>query len=210
MSNMISSGATSLLQYWVAARPMPGEWESGDQYLVAPFSHGVLVAVVDGLGHGCKAAAAARTAIAVLAEHAGDPLVPLVQRCHEALRKTRGVVMSLAMLSESENTLTWLGIGNVDGFFLSPHDPRGLGKVSLTLRGGIVGDRLPALQPSTIPLHRGDLLFLATDGIQSAFIRDIRFVEQPYDLIHQVFFRHLRNTDDALLLGAKWIKDPAA
>lgn len=210
MKDIIFSGTTPLLQYWVAARPIPGEWVSGDQYIVAPFSHGVLVAVVDGLGHGSKAAAAAEAAVAVLAEHAGDPVESLVQRCHVALKKTRGAVMSLATLNGLDNTMSWLGIGNVEAMLVSScKAPGSSRKRSLLLRGGIVGDRLPPLLTATVPLYPDDLLFFATDGIKSAFIRDLRCVEHPYELIHQLFFRHGRNTDDALLLGAKWTNDQA-
>lgn len=209
MKDLISTGTTPLLQYWVAARPLPGEWESGDQFLVAPTPHGMLVAVIDGLGHGCDAALAARAAVEVLAEHAGEPVVSLVQHCHAALRKLRGVVMSLASFNGGDNTMTWLGIGNVEGLLVPAQDQRGTRKISLLLRGGIVGDRLPALLPSTVPVGLGDLLFFATDGIHSGFIRDIRATEHPYELIHQIFYRHVRSTDDALLLGAKWTNDQA-
>lgn len=207
MKDIFSSGTTPLLQYWVAARAIPGEWESGDQYLVAPFSHGVLIAVVDGLGHGSKAAVAAKTAIATLAEHAGEPVVSLVQHCHTALRRTRGAVMSLATLNGLDNTMSWLGIGNVEGVLVSSRQGPAPRNVSLLLRGGIVGDRLPRLLPSTMQLTPGDLLFFGTDGIRSTFIQDIQYVEQPFGLMHQLFFRHGRNTDDALLLGAKWTND---
>lgn len=210
MKDLIISGSTPQLRYWVASRPIPGEWISGDQYLVAPFPHGVLVAVVDGIGHGSKAAAAAEAAVAVLAEHAGDPVESLVQRCHVALRKTRGAVMSLATLNGLDNTLSWLGIGNVEAMLVSScKAPGSSRKVSLMLRGGIVGDRLPPLMTASVPLYPDDLLFFATDGIKSAFIRDVRCVEHPYELIHQIFFRHVRGTDDALLLGAKWTRDEA-
>lgn len=196
----MTSGSTPLLDYWVVTRPMPGQSESGDQFLVAPFLGGVLIAVVDGLGHGADAAVAAHAAIGVLAAHAGEPVTALAQRCHQALRRTRGVVMSIASCHAATNSMTWLGIGNVEGMLVSA-----TGKpASLLLRGGIVGDRLPNLLPATLPLHRGDLLFFATDGIYSAFIRDIRFTEHPHELVHRIFMEHNRSTDDALLLGGRW------
>lgn len=201
---MMSSGTTPLLQYWVAARSFPGQSESGDQYLVASFPDGVLIAVVDGLGHGNEAALAAKTAVVTLAAHAGDPVESLVQRCHEALRKTRGAVMSIASLNEVTGTMTWLGIGNVEGTLVRSGPAALIKPASLLPRGGIVGDSLPSLSPETLALHPGDLLFLATDGINSAFIRDIRYTENPHQLVHQSFIRHGRITDDALLLGARW------
>lgn len=200
----MTAGSTPLFDYWVATRPIPGQSESGDQFLVAPFDGGVLIAVVDGLGHGADAASAARAALATLAAHAGEPVVALAQRCHHALKRTRGVVMSIASCNAADNSLTWLGIGNVEGMLVRADAPAAGRRASLLLRGGIVGDRLPTLLPATLPLHRGDLLFFATDGIQSAFLRDIQFTEHPHELVYQVFMEHNRSTDDALLLGGRW------
>src|SRR5260370_23541123 len=87
------------IDWGVAARALPGESESGDRHLVQPIPNGVLLAAVDGLGHGAEAAAAARTAVDLLARYAHESLVSLVNRCHQGLLNTRGVVMSLAALN---------------------------------------------------------------------------------------------------------------
>lgn len=194
------SGSTPLLDYWIATRPMPGQSESGDQHLIAPFPGGVLIAAVDGLGHGEEAALAARAAIAVLAAHAGEPVAALVRYCHEALRRTRGAVMSIASCLGADSSMTWIGVGNVEGILLRADG----GRSSLLPRGGIVGDRLPTLLPATLPLHCGDLLLLATDGIHSAFLRDLCYTGHPHELVHRIFIEHGRHTDDALLVGARW------
>src|SRR6266542_1380546 len=91
--------AASRIEWGVAARALAGQSESGDLHLVQPFPYGVLIAVVDGLGHGEEAAAAARAAAAVLKVHPEEAPVALVERCHQELLSTRGVVMSLASLS---------------------------------------------------------------------------------------------------------------
>ena len=125
---------------------------------------GVLVAVVDGLGHGPEAASAAKTAIAVL--EAGDEreLGARFLRCHERLRDTRGVVLSLGLFATG--SLTWLGVGNVDGVLLRSGFSA---PEQLLVRGGVVGRRLPSLELSRLTVARGDTLILATDGIQSRF-----------------------------------------
>src|SRR6266511_4040399 len=105
----------SAVEWGFAARALPGETVSGDRHLVQPCSSGFLVAVVDGLGHGLEATTAASTAVATLASHAGDPLPALVKRCHEALLKTRGVTMAVASIKIRNGTMSWLGIGTVEG-----------------------------------------------------------------------------------------------
>src|SRR5919201_1803066 len=90
------SHSPPLIDWGAATLALPGQAESGDRHLVQPFPNGALVAAVDGLGHGPAAAAAAQIAIDILEEHAHEPLIALVRRCHEGLLNTRGVVMSLA------------------------------------------------------------------------------------------------------------------
>lgn len=204
---MLCSGRTPWLQYWVAERPLPGQSASGDQHLVCVLDGGVLVAVIDGIGHGPAAHLAATTATRVLSQHAHEPLPRLLQHCHEALRKTRGAVITLASFRASDNTMTWVGIGNVDAILVRAHRPGEVPHrpVAIIPRGGIVGDRLPRFIPAMLPIGEGDLLFLATDGICSSFVRDVHEDLPPDQLVEQLFLRHARDTDDALLLGAQWI-----
>ena len=73
-----------LIAWGVARRALPGQVVCGDLHLIQPIRDGVLAAVVDGLGHGNEALAAAQTAIAVLERHAEAPLTALVNLCHDA------------------------------------------------------------------------------------------------------------------------------
>src|SRR6266496_1820367 len=99
-----------LIDWGVASRALPGEAVCGDLHLIKPIPDGVLLAVADGLGHGDEATVAAKTALAILEEHREEPLEALVTRCHDALRKTRGAVMTVATLNSFsfEGRLAWL------------------------------------------------------------------------------------------------------
>lgn len=198
-----------LVNYWVAERPIPGQNESGDQYLVAQHPGGVLVAVVDGLGHGTQACIAAKVAVATLAAQPGDPVQVLMQRCHDALKKTRGAVVTLASFDAGTNALTWLAVGNVEAVLRRNSLPRSK-PIAILPRGGIVGDRLPPLNPATLSVFPGDLLLMATDGIASMFVREIDRMEQPRQLVNHIFTQHAKNTDDALILGVQWINGSRA
>src|SRR5258705_120063 len=113
-----SVGTPALIEWGVASRALPGEAQSGDLHFVKQVGAGALVAVVDGLGHGAEAATAARAAVAALEGHATESPVPLIQRCHRALQGTRGAVMSVALLGRPDRSMTWLGVGNVEGLLL--------------------------------------------------------------------------------------------
>src|ERR1044071_4802454 len=51
-------GVSSVIQWGVAMRTLPGERESGDLHVVKSVGPGVLAGVVDGLGHGAEAGGA--------------------------------------------------------------------------------------------------------------------------------------------------------
>jgi hypothetical protein len=192
---------TDALVEWAAAcRPVGAPDDSGDQYLVAPFAGGVLVAVADGLGHGPHAAAAARTAVGVLADHAHEPVTMLVKRCHERLRDTRGVVLSVA--SFADGIMSWLGVGDVDGVLLRAEAP-GMPE-PLLVRAGVVGRHVPALEATPVQVSRGDVLVVATDGVRSGFAEGLPPVRTPQGLADRILAEHAKATDDALVVVARY------
>ena len=200
---MSVGGSSGQLDWGVAARPLPGQTESGDTHFVERTSAGWLLAVADGLGHGPEAAAASRALVEVLANHAEEPLVDLIRRCHERLRTTRGIALSLVSIEIASSTLTWIGVGNVEGVLrhFAPSSPQ---TQYITLRGGIVGYRLPELQPSVLPLTDGDILALATDGIREGFAEALDPEHSPQTVAEHILARYAKPNDDALVLAAQW------
>lgn len=195
---------SSLIHWGAAAKTLPGQAESGDLYVVSPFPNGVLVAVVDGLGHGDEAAAAAKAAIAALERERQKSVISLVRECHASLRGTRGVVMSLASINGQEGTMTWLGVGNVEGRLFRAKANAGPNYESLLLRGGVVGGQLPALRASIIPVAKGDMLIFATDGTRVPFMSEMSLSGSPQEIADHIVAHHSRGTDDALVLVARY------
>src|SRR5437879_12962124 len=143
-----------IIEWGVAWQTLAGEVESGDKHVVKIFPHGALLAALDGLGHGGEAAAAANMAVRVLQTSENESIISLLKRCHECLRSTRGVVISLAGFNAVEETMTWVGVGNVEGVLLRADpavDPR---YESLVLRSGVVGSRLPLLHGTIVHVLR--------------------------------------------------------
>lgn len=188
----------------MASLRLAGEKESGDLHLVKPFLGGTLVGVVDGLGHGSEAAAAAGRAIVALEAHPAEPVDGLFRRCDEALRGTRGAVMSLASFDTSRREMTWLGVGNVEGVLLTILENGRRQRQSLLLRGGVIGSRLPILRAAAHPVAPGDTLILATDGVRVDFASDSVTIEPPQVLADRILARWARGSDDALVLVARY------
>lgn len=177
----------------------------GDRHLIATLSDGVLAAVVDGLGHGQEAARSAQTAIRILEKHANESIIPLVKKCHQELQGMRGVAMSLASLSIPAGTLTWMGIGNVQGLLLRMNSDQELPREALLLRAGVVGERLPPLRATMLPILPGDVLVLATDGIDHKFQITPFRGDAPQKWADRILSECARDSDDALVLVAKYI-----
>ncbi len=178
---------------------------SGDLHVVQPFDGGLLIAVVDALGHGLEAAAAARTAALFLARHAHEPLGSVLRRCHDALARSRGVVLSLASLDVAADSLTWLGIGNVAGLVVTGNGERQAHGMLVQV-GGIVGSELPAARPALVAFRPGDTLVFATDGIATGFADALQPVGTAQQVADSILARHSKGTDDALVLVARRVR----
>jgi phosphoserine phosphatase RsbX len=193
------------LDWSVAGSMLPGQFHSGDQHVVCSSRDGVLIAVLDGLGHGEEAAIAARKAVDVL-EHSTELPVPgLVQRCHEELKTTRGVVMSVASFAISDGTMTWMGVGNVQGVFHRANSLTLNSQEMLLLRSGVVGVHLPSLAAESLPVFPGDIVIFATDGIRSDFAQAPLKANTLQEAARNILARFSKGNDDALVLVARFL-----
>ncbi|MGB2621820.1 MAG: SpoIIE family protein phosphatase [Candidatus Acidiferrum sp.] len=189
-----------MVEYGVAKFVLPGQGESGDRHLICCAGDGILIAAMDGIGHGEEAAYAAEAAISILKANAEEPVISLMKRCHEDLRSTRGVVLSLASIDPQHGMMTWLGVGNVQGVLMRAGAQNGSVQEVLLLRGGVVGSQLPALQAAVLPIAKGDTLVFVTDGIRSEFVEGLSALESPQRAADKILKRHGKGNDDALVL----------
>jgi hypothetical protein len=192
-----------MVEYGVAKFVLPGQGESGDHHLVCCNRNGILVAAIDGIGHGEEAASVAKSATAILRNFADEPIISLVERCHERLRGTRGAVLSLASIDPEHGMMTWLGVGNVQGVLMHSDSKNGNARESLLLRAGVVGSQLPSLQATVIPIARGDTVFFATDGVRSDFSQTLAALENPQRAADRILRQYRSGNDDALVLAVR-------
>ncbi|HEX4542401.1 MAG TPA: SpoIIE family protein phosphatase [Candidatus Acidoferrum sp.] len=194
-----------MIEYGVARLALPGQKESGDQHVVSCNKSGVLIAAVDGIGHGEEAANAAKAATSILKAGINEPVISLVGQCHERLRSTRGVVMSLASIDIPHSLMTWLGVGNVKAVLMRADAKPGNGMETLLLRGGVVGAQLPPLQATVLPILRGDTVYFVTDGVRSDFADSLTARENPQRAADRILDQFQNGNDDALVLVARLI-----
>lgn len=199
----MQSPGKKTLKWGVATRPLPGEAECGDCHVVEQTASGWLLAVADGLGHGSEAAFASTRFLNILVKHKDETPEKLIRLSHDALKSTRGIACTIVTIDSLQNLLSWIAVGNVEGIVRHCH-PAASSIEYVTMRGGIVGYRLPELQTSYLRLTDGDILALATDGIDGDFVSTVSSVQPPDVLAGRILEHYAKPADDALILIARW------
>ena len=193
------------LELGVAGAALEGEERSGDLAVFAPYSRGGLAVVIDGLGHGHDAADAAAIAAEVIRRHADDAPAALLARCHEALRRSRGVVLTAAWFDLEDLEISWAGVGNVEARLVRGDAGYGARHDSALVLGGVVGYNLPAVRPSRTDLRTGDAVAFATDGIDADYSASLTPGLAAQRLAERILERHARANDDALAAVVRYL-----
>ena len=184
----------------VAAHPFPGETVSGDACQIDWDGSVCRIAVVDGLGHGPQAAAAAAAAVTDLAAHPTRDPAAAILGCHEALKGTRGAALLVVLVDVGAGQLTFAGVGNVEAQLWQDEQTQ-----HLVSDRGIVGSVLPRLRPVAVALGEHWRLLMYTDGIRNRF--DLGALPETAaggrDCAEAVLKTWGRQTDDATVLVAQ-------
>ena len=195
--------ASAAIEVGVVSEPIAGEDVCGDGWGFRPLADGILLMVVDGLGHGVMAAEAAREAERVLSSTREISLQEITQDMHAALRKTRGAALGLARIDVEKSLLSFAGVGNVSASILAPGSSR-----SLASHNGILGQNISRVQEFTSPWGSNNVLVMHSDGLLSRWDLD-RYAgiwNKPPSVIAAVLHRDFsRGRDDVTVLVAKAI-----
>ena len=172
--------------------------------MFAGYEGGALAAVIDGLGHGAPAADASAIAAEVIHRHRRAEPAELLRRCHAALNKTRGVVMTLAWFDLELLELSWAGVGNVEARLVRGAAGYGARHDSALVLGGVVGYNLPSIRTSTTDLYPGDAVAFATDGIETDYSASLAPGVPAQRLAERILERHGKGNDDALAVVVRY------
>jgi negative regulator of sigma-B (phosphoserine phosphatase) len=193
------------LEWGVAEQAAPRESVTGDAHLMLPTSAGLLLAVIDGSGHGPEAAHATALALNTLRGAPEQSVIAHMRNCHAALAGSRGVVMTLAGYHQQESTLTLCGVGNVEAVLFRARPAAGSSRQeSAMLRGGVVGSHLPEPFATVMPVHGGDVLVMASDGLRHDFAPESVLRSPPRQSAGALLRQHARGNDDAVVLVVRF------
>lgn len=190
--------------FMVASRmsPIRGEIVSGDGWSCVHSGHALAVALVDGLGHGPKAAEAAHAATESFRRSVLEVgPAQTIELAHQALLSTRGAVMAVACIDEQARTLRFAGLGNISAVVYAPGAILRLGSTD-----GTVGYGVRKARESSVAWEPRSTLIMNTDGLNSRWnlSRHSGLLDCHPVLIAAVLHRDFaRNTDDATVVVAQ-------
>ena len=194
-------GAPLRSRLGVWSRCRKGEDVNGDAYFVGRHGEALLLAAVDGLGHGRGAQQASLAAVESLAEWRGEPLGDVILGLHDALRATRGAVAGAVVINPGAGTFHYAGVGNVEvRVFNSPEPIRPISA------NGTLGARLGRLRVWQFPWAEGATIVLASDGLSASWdVGDYPgLLQKTPQLMAGVLMRdYSRDSDDATVLVAR-------
>ena len=135
--------------------------ENGDAFIVKRRDRQLLVGVIDGLGHGEMAQAAALAAQGYVQKHDDLSLDKIFLGAGRACRATRGVVMALARFSSS-GRMSFASVGNVEARVCGSRE-----RIAFVPRRGIVGLDEVRVSVQEIAWEPQSVLVLHTDGLRN-------------------------------------------
>ena len=143
--------------------PKPGEVECGDGFCSVVTSDLVRIFLGDGLGHGAYAAKAVETAIDAFKECTENDPVETIRYINDCVKKTRGLVATVAIFDIKESVWKICGVGNIATKILGPTFSKGY-----MAYNGIVGLNLPrTLNAQEVIYEKGQHMVMCSDGIKS-------------------------------------------
>jgi anti-sigma regulatory factor (Ser/Thr protein kinase) len=166
MARLLPDGA-AVAQRWsgVSVALDHGD-ECGDAWAIAEEGGQITAIVVDGLGHGAKAAEAAHAAITTFQADRNEELEPLAHHVHAAMRSTRGGAVSLCRLDPRQGRAEFVGVGNVSGRLVADGSSQAMVSLSGTLGMELTPPRIRRL---TYELDDGAALVMSSDGVRDGF-----------------------------------------
>jgi hypothetical protein len=205
-------GTAVLAQLWQDARepspgrtqlgalviPKPGEKVCGDRWCFHERVEGILVAGIDGLGHGFGAEQASSEACRILEAEKHRPALRLMQILHEGLRPTRGAAVTLLEVDWDAGRVTSVAVGNVTAALINGNETK-----RIASDNGIVGHVMARPRELTHPCQPDTVLVLHSDGLTSSWQAD-RYpglMQHHAALIAGVLYRDCkRGRDDCLVV----------
>lgn len=182
--------------------PKPGEEVCGDGFFYTITSDYVKLFLGDGLGHGPEAAHAVQAAGKIFLNDTGNDAVEILREINAGVKKTRGLVGTVAIFDLGKKEWQICGVGNISTKVTSPSNVR-----NLLPYNGIIGLNVPkTLNSQAISHEKGQQIIMCSDGLKSKWDTVLYPAIQRYDvsiLAAALVKDFARNTDDMSVVVCK-------
>ncbi len=141
----------------------PGELKCGDGFYSEINSNYIKLFLGDGLGHGAEAAKAVELAVEAVEKCTEEEPAEIIRYIHNYVKKSRGLVGTVAMFNIREKKWRTCGVGNI----LTKINTAGTVKGYMSYNG-IIGLNVPhTLNSQETEYEKGQFLTMCSDGIKS-------------------------------------------
>lgn len=182
----------------IAQRVCEGETVCGDGYTTLLLDDGVLVSVVDGLGHGPQAGEAATAFTELIEADLSLSVLGMMQDAHARLSGTRGAAAAILRIDEVTRRVHFTGVGNIEMHAIADV------KMHPVCAPGIVGHRVRKMLPFEFELPETALIVLASDGISSRLHLDEYAHLEPQVIADMIMDHHGKSHDDATCVVVRY------
>ncbi|MFP9119056.1 SpoIIE family protein phosphatase [Flavobacterium sp. RNTU_13] len=180
----------------------PGETVCGDGYSMKKLGNGIQFFMGDGLGHGINAHEAVTEAIASFTSCRATSPVEVLRYIHENVKKTRGLVVTIAYLEYTAQKWYMCGIGNISTSLYT-----GLVPKNYMPYNGIVGHNIPrTLNDSVMEFEKYQTLIMHSDGLRARWnLSELPGIlkYEPNVISAALYKDNARHNDDMTVFAAK-------
>jgi len=180
----------------------PGEEKCGDAFYCRVGTNAVRLFLGDGLGHGAEAAIAVNTAIQQFKLCTEESAADILRELHRAVRKTRGLVGTVALYFKIQKTWHICGVGNIATRLIN-----GIEMKANMSYNGIIGHNIPnSMKDHEVPAENAQVLVLCSDGIKTKWdlLKYPGVLKHDLGILAAVIFKdHARHTDDMSVVAVR-------
>jgi len=179
---------------------IPGEKVCGDGYFIKNTKAETQIFFGDGLGHGQNAHDAVETAIEAFKNCEDSSPTAILRHIHQRVKKTRGLVGSVAILDHESQQWRMAGIGNI-----AVRLYQGLASKNYMAYNGILGLNIPNTMTDYIVEDKNQSIIMCSDGLRTRWdlSRYPSILKYDASIIASAIFKDQarRNDDMTILVG---------
>lgn len=175
--------------------PKNGETACGDGFYAKTTKDSVKMLLGDGLGHGVEAAAASTAAINAFKICPEESPMEMLRFIHSTVKKTRGLVATIATFHFKEKVWRICGVGNISTRIIGINHTK-----NYIAYNGIVGLNIPnSMNDQVLPYDKGQQIIMCSDGMKSRWdtLRHPGIFRHDLSVAAAILYKDFaRHTDD--------------